>query len=102
MGNSNLLKNRSETSYLLNKLNVLFEMPVYDTIAGFSTRDEKFAVSFLTTAVNSMACDSDEYKHGLTITKTHRHHPSCSVARSTVYPWLPVAYHMECSFNRPL
>ncbi len=33
-GNSNLPKNRSEISYLLNKLNVLFEMPVYDTIAG--------------------------------------------------------------------
>ena len=33
IGNSNLPKNRSETSYLLNKLNVLFEMPVYDTIA---------------------------------------------------------------------
>ena len=34
IGNSNLPKNRSETSYLLNKLDVLFEMPVYDTIAG--------------------------------------------------------------------
>ncbi len=33
IGNSNLPKNGSETSYLLNKLNVLFEMPVYDTIA---------------------------------------------------------------------
>ena len=33
IGNSNLPKNRSETSYLLNKLHVLFEMPVYDTIA---------------------------------------------------------------------
>ncbi len=28
IGNSNLPKNRSETSYLLNKLDVLFEMPV--------------------------------------------------------------------------
>ncbi len=33
IGNSNLLKNHSETSYLLNKLDILFEMPVYDTIA---------------------------------------------------------------------
>ena len=33
IGNSNLPKNHSETSYLLNKLDVLFEMPVYDTIA---------------------------------------------------------------------
>ncbi len=32
-GNSNLPKNYFETSYLLNKLNVLFEMPLYDTIA---------------------------------------------------------------------
>ncbi len=35
IGNSNLPKNHSETSYLLNKLNVLFEMPAYDTIALF-------------------------------------------------------------------
>ncbi len=34
MGNSNLPKNHFETNYLLNKLNVLFEMPVYDTIAA--------------------------------------------------------------------
>ncbi len=33
IGNSNLPKNCSETSYLLNKLNVLFEMPVNDTTA---------------------------------------------------------------------
>ncbi len=33
IGNSNLPKNHFETSYLLNKLDVLFEMPVYDTIA---------------------------------------------------------------------
>ena len=32
IGDSNLPKNHSETSYLLNKLNVLFEMPVNDTI----------------------------------------------------------------------
>ncbi len=39
IGNSNLLKNHSETSYLLNKLNVLFEMPVYDTIAVQTTTE---------------------------------------------------------------
>ena len=36
VGNSNLPKNQSETSYLLNKLNVLFEMPLYDTIATYA------------------------------------------------------------------
>ncbi len=35
-GNSNLPKNPSETSYLLNKLDVLFEMPVYNTIAIYT------------------------------------------------------------------
>ncbi len=34
MGNLNLPKNHSETSYFLNKLNVLFKMPVNDTIAN--------------------------------------------------------------------
>ena len=33
IGNSNLPKNNFETSYLLNKLHVLFEILVYDTIA---------------------------------------------------------------------
>ncbi len=38
IGNSNLPKNHSETSYLLNKLDVLFEMPVHDTTApGFAS-----------------------------------------------------------------
>ncbi len=36
IGNSNLPKNHCETSYLLNKLNVLFEIPVYNTIADVS------------------------------------------------------------------
>ncbi len=41
IGNSNLPKNRSETSYVLNKFNVLFEMPVNDTIALLTA--EKFS-----------------------------------------------------------
>ncbi len=46
IGNSNLPKNRSETSYLLNKLNVLFDMPVYDTIADFPLFSGSVAQTF--------------------------------------------------------
>ena len=42
------------------------------------------------------------YKHGLTVPETHI---QCTLkyskARSTVYPWLPVAEHMHC-LSRPL
>ena len=37
-GYSNLPKNHSETSCLLNKLDVLFEMPIYGTIAQESAQ----------------------------------------------------------------